>query len=368
MTEKKSNANDLFVLTRDVYDSSGRLLIASGTKLGTPALQKLHELGINFNIKPVKNSSDRPGYPKNLPPPQELIEKAQIEEAISSQSKEMAKTKLREVLGTARISSNVDVNTLKTVVDHIVSEILDHKGVAVKLMDIQSYDTYTFDHSINSCVIGALIGIKFKMSPEHLRKFALGMLLHDVGKVKIPRGLLAKSAPLTPGEYEVIKKHPQFGREIILSSNPDKIVLDTVFFHHERLNGSGYPHGLMNEKIPFLAKIAAVIDVFDAITSDRIHRQRVADFEAMKIIVSGSGVNFDQTVVRKFIETFGFYPVGTIIAFKSGEVGVVIRPDQRSIYRPFIKIIYDSDQKKVESPEELGLFETPEMVIDRIIS
>lgn len=366
--EDESNADyELFALTKNVYDSSGRLLIASGTKLGPAALQKLHELGINFDVIPTKSSTGEKSYPKHLPPPKKLIERASIEEAISEEAKKYAKTKLIQVLESARLGLNVDFLKLRTVVEHIVAEILEHKGVAVKLLDIQGFDSYTYDHSINACVIGTLIGIKFKFPPEQLRKFALGMLLHDIGKVRVPKGLLLKKAALTQGEYEMMKKHPQFGREMILSSNPDKLILDTIYYHHERLNGSGYPSGLMNEKIPFPAKIAAVIDVFDAITSDRVHRQKMADFETMKIIVSGSGVNFDPTVIRKFIETFGFYPVGTIISFKSGEVGVVSRPDIRSIYRPYVKIIYDRDQNKVDDPEEVCLFETTDLVIDRII-
>lgn len=262
-------------------------------------------------------------------------------------------------------------------VDMIVEEVLTVPEAVLALADLTAADGYTVQHSIDVTVLGLLVArvLLEEAAPEgetrldrgqdrgceeRLRRLGLGLMLHDVGKALLPRPLLTKPEALTREEWTLIRRHPLLGAEILERSGVGPLALTVVRWHHERLDGSGYPDGLDRESLPLLPRIAAVADVFDAMTSARPYRPAAPSWVAMGEIVGAAGRLFDAQVVAALRRVVAPYPIGTLVRLGDGSLGLVAalpagRPD-----RPVVRLIAESGRP----PLEISLLDHEDLTVE----
>ncbi len=227
------------------------------------------------------------------------------------------------------------------VVTEIDSSICHNKDAMLMLMKIRHRDEYTYDHSVAVSVLLLSLCRSLGMDDETSRIIGLGGLLHDVGKMIIPKEILNKPAALNKEEYETVKQHVLHCGEILSTSHnvPHASAL-IASEHHERFDGSGYPKGLTDEEISIGGQMAAIADVFDALTSDRCYRDGIDQIEVLRKLYTWSKTHFNEELVHQFIRSVGIYPVGTLVQLESGLIGVVAESTE-DILSPVVRVIYD---------------------------
>jgi HD-GYP domain-containing protein (c-di-GMP phosphodiesterase class II) len=190
---------------------------------------------------------------------------------------------------------------------------------------------------------------------------ATGALLFDIGKLKLPPELLAKSGRLSTAEFDLMRAHVRFGEEMLRASGiASGTVLDMLMYHHERFSGNGYPYGLAGDAIPVYARIAAIVDCYDAITSARSYRAPMSPSFAVKKIYAWRDVDFQAELVEEFIQAIGIYPAGTLVELSSGEVAVVLAEYRTRRLRPKVLVILDRDKKPLAEMRNLSLRDVTE--------
>ena len=264
----------------------------------------------------------------------------------SKQAYRHAKTTVKNIMDGIRIGRMLDVNEARQVVDEIVDSVLRNKDALAWLTKIKNKDEYTAEHSLNVSILSATFARHLGHSEEEIKVIALGGLLHDVGKAKIPNEILNKEGRFTDEEFAIMKAHTTYGRNLLMSiPKKDFSTIDIAHSHHERVDGNGYPRQLKEHQIPYYAKIIALTDAYDAITSSRCYDKGRASMEALDIIYKCRGSQFDAELAVEFIKCIGIYPPGSIIELTSGEIAIVISTYPDNKLRPRIIIVLDSDKK-----------------------
>jgi HD-GYP domain-containing protein (c-di-GMP phosphodiesterase class II) len=241
-------------------------------------------------------------------------------------------------------------NDLKAIVEQLAASIAHRPDVTLFLNDLASADAYTHQHSIDVTALGLLIGRtlferegwhdfrgerRWDDIPGRLIKLGMGLLLHDIGKMAVPSAILNKPDRLTPEEQEVMREHPETGAGLLEADHISPLVRAVVREHHERWDGSGYPQGLAGDRINELARICAVADVYDAITSQRPYKPAAAPYVGVGVVVDGCGTAFDPAIVDIFERVVPPFPVGSEITLPDGSIGVVARIEEK---RPVVRL------------------------------
>jgi HD-GYP domain-containing protein (c-di-GMP phosphodiesterase class II) len=269
---------------------------------------------------------------------------------------------------TAGISETV-LSDLAKVADMIAHDISQHADVALALDDLSSADGYTLQHSIDVAAIGMLVGQRlfresgwldhlgrrvYDRRERRLARLGLGLLLHDIGKLIIPADVLNKPDKLDEAEWELMRAHPRAGVEMLRSDLISPLVKVVVRSHHERWDGGGYPEGLSGEAIHQLARVAAVADVYDAVTSQRVYASARPPDVGVQIVVDGAGRAFDPDVVDVFRRVVSPYPPGSEVTLSDGRRGVVASVPPTDLARPVVRVGWESGGREV-SPYEVDL-------------
>lgn len=221
----------------------------------------------------------------------------------------------------------------------LVSEMVQHKNIMVNILDLKMHDDYTFHHSLSVAVVALAIGIELNLGTQALYELTLGGLLHDIGKVMVPQEILNKPDRLTNREFEIIKMHPVHAGVHLLKKNfVTENTFKGIIYHHEKWDGTGYPNGLKETQIPLFARILAVADVYDALTSNRPYRQPEQPSEAIEYIMGASGTFFDVDIVKAFLHRIAPYPAGTRVQLCDGRTATVVLNNPNHPLRPIIKI------------------------------
>ncbi|MDH7578166.1 MAG: HD-GYP domain-containing protein [Bacillota bacterium] len=297
---------------RTVYDEKGRVLLLAGQELDSKIIKRLARFGVMsmYLQIPVENENGC----RNGGHPADLIRGATRQKAIHEVKKVMYRV-IRQ--------KNTSIRKLEKVVLTIINELLALDEIIINLIDIRTLNHYDFCHCVNVCVFSLIIGISMGYNRESLLNLGMGAILHDLGKLKIPRKILLKREPLTSEEYAAVVRHTWYGYEALSRyPNVDQRAKQVVLLHHERFNGRGYPFGLRGKAIPDFARIAAVCDVYDALITDRIYRRRYSFAEANRILVADQDY-FDPEVVTILLGHVCNYPPGTLVKLDSGQVGIV---------------------------------------------
>ena len=266
----------------------------------------------------------------------------------------------RDIMGSIRLGRAVDMNQAREVVDDCVESVLRNGDALLLLTKLKDQHAYTAEHCLNVCILAATFARHLGLLESEIRKLALCGLLHDIGKAQIPTEILEKPTSLTPDEFQIMKNHTVFGRDVLMAvPKVDHACVDVAYNHHERMDGSGYPRGIKSTQIPYFAKIISLCDTYDAITSHRIYDKGRASMEALDIIHRGKGVQFDEDLAKEFIRCIGIYPPGSIVILSSGEVGIVIASNPKNKLRPQVLLVRDVNKGKRDKYKMIDLMANP---------
>lgn len=221
---------------------------------------------------------------------------------------------------------------------------------------IRKTDEYLYQHSISVCALTVSFGKFLGFDSGLLREVGLGAMLHDIGTMQVPGEIINKDSGLTDDEYEQIKKHVTYGRNILIETEGvTDISMLTAYEHHERIDGTGYPQGLKNDQISKSGKIIAIVDVYDALTTKRCFRHLTPPSEAIKMIFEWASTKFDKELVQKFIKCIGIYPVGSLVRLESGLLAVVFDHSTEDLLRPVVRVVYDTRNQRIVMPYVIDL-------------
>ncbi|MBI4911778.1 MAG: HD-GYP domain-containing protein [Acidobacteria bacterium] len=278
-------------------------------------------------------------------------EEAQAARRILSEAGAVAQGLLQQV----RLGKQVDPSRARPVVEEVQASLARNPGALIGLARLKQVDTYTFQHSVSVCALLVAFCNGQGMSAEQAYEAGLGGLLHDAGKMRIPPEILNKPGPLSPEEFAVMKSHASLGRRL-LEDLPgiSEAVLQVAAEHHERLGGAGYPSGCRGRSISLLGRMAAIADVYDAITSDRCYHRGLEPTEALRKLLEWSGDHLDGELVERFIRTLGIYPVGSLVRLVSGRLAVVLEQGPE-LLKPVVGLLEDSRRGPALPGAELDL-------------
>ena len=251
---------------------------------------------------------------------------------------------------------SLDMVRVRKSVEPMIDSILRNPDACIWLVRLKQQDSYTYRHSLGASIWAVALGRQLGLPKNDLRSLAIGGLLFDIGKLAIEKDLLSAERPLTDEEHKTVRNHVKLGVDMVLDSgllNQD--VISMVHYHHERHDGSGYPEGLAGNAIPIFARIAAIVDCYDAVTSHRPYAQAIAPSEAIKILHEGKGFLFQPELVEEFIQAIGIYPAGSLVELSSGEVAVVVAEYRTRRLRPNVMVMLDENKQPVKEVKMVDL-------------
>ena len=256
----------------------------------------------------------------------------------------------------ARLGKAIEVGAAQELVEEISNSVMRNAHALISLARLKNADEYTYMHSVAVCALMIALARQLNLPETTVREAGLAGLLHDIGKIGIPDKILNKPGKLTDEEFTIIKSHPEIGAKILLEgSQVGAMVMDVVLHHHEKVDGTGYPHRLNGANISLYAKMGAVCDVYDAITSNRPYKKGWSPAEAIRKMAEWSKGHFDETVFQAFVKTVGIYPTGSLVRLESGRLGVVIEQHPTSLLTPKVKIFFSVTTKSPIIQETIDL-------------
>lgn len=239
----------------------------------------------------------------------------------------------------------LDVEAVKTTVEPILSSMIRNSDAFIWLSKMRHHDAYTYGHSVQNCALGIAFGRHMGLEKDGLSTLAMGLLLMDVGKAKLPKELLTKSSALSPAEFEEMKKHVDYSVDILRQTEGvSENVINIALTHHERYDGSGYPNGLTGVQIPVYGRMAAIIDSYDAMTTTTAYRKGMSEHEALQKIYDARDRFFQRELVEQFLQCMGVYPTGSLVELSSGEVGIILSQNTKQRLKPRVMTMLDAEK------------------------
>ncbi|MCW8885435.1 MAG: HD-GYP domain-containing protein [Motiliproteus sp.] len=263
---------------------------------------------------------------------------------------------ITDTMNDVRLGKQVELEKTEQTVTKMAQSLMRNPNALMGLGRIRDADQYTFEHSVSICTLMVAFAQYLEMEPEEVLQIGIGSMLHDIGKIKTPLEVLNKPGKLTDEEFKIMRHHVVMSREI-LEKSPDisPIALAVAAEHHERYDGSGYPKGLKGEEISVYGQMAAIVDVYDAITSDRCYHKGMPPTEALRKIYEWSQFHFNPTLAQQFIRFVGVYPAGSVVELKSKHVALVLAKDNQDPLSPSVLVVFDTKDRKLILPKERDL-------------
>ena len=341
------------VTAQSIYNSKGASYLTRGTPISKQYIARLKKIGIlEMNV-----TSLNPSF--SLQPPDDIVQERTRVTAIH---------KVFDAFQQVKENASMDLNSLEDISETILMDLFSKRNNLVQLTDIRMHDSYTFSHGVNVAILSAILGTNCHYSKRNLLDLVLGGLLHDVGKIVVPKKILNKPFSLTQSEFAIMQLHPEAGREKLRSiQSPSSTMLATIAAqHHEHWNGNGYPNQLAGESIHRFARIVAIADVYDALTSRRPYKPAYKPHIAYKIMTKCSPGQFDPDLLRIFFDNVAIYPTGTVLKTKLGYAIV-----KKSVFghtrTPIICVFANQDAAVLSQPFVVDLRDAPSDTVECVI-
>jgi HD-GYP domain-containing protein (c-di-GMP phosphodiesterase class II) len=275
---------------------------------------------------------------------------------VESRSRELIYTIMDDV----RLGRSLPTVEAKKVVAELVESVVRNPDALVWLTQLKNQDEYTALHSIRVCILALTFGRHLELPPEHLNVLGIGALLHDIGKLKIPDAILNKPARLTDAEYTIMKTHVPLG-VALLENSPGipAAAIEVTGRHHERYSGQGYISGYSGDNIGLFGMMGAIVDCYDAVTSDRSYQAGISAYDALALLYKGRNSDFHTGLVEQFIQCMGIYPIGSIVEMSSGSVGVVVSINRARRLKPMVALVLNADKQPYAPATVVDLFSSP---------
>lgn len=269
---------------------------------------------------------------------------------------EAAKNVISEVLDGVKNHRSIDVVAVEETSEALLESLESNQHALACLSHIRSKDAYLLEHSVNVGILLGIFGRSLKLDAHTVKELVIGGILHDIGKILVPDHILHKPGKLDPEEWEEMKRHVTYGDKIMeVTSGLSDLSRSICRLHHERLDGTGYPHGLKESQIDRYGRMAAICDVYDAITADRVYHSGMAPDLALRKLIEWSIFHLDKNLVYDFIRCLSVYPVGTLVELSRSRAGVVIQANQRSPKHPVVRIFYSTTNRHQVKPVVVDL-------------
>lgn len=300
------------------------------------------------SVQAANPSASRPAAPvEQVSVEAELKRAAQI----CNQAKSAVTTMFQE----ARLGKAVNIAAAKGLVEDLSDSVSRNAQALISLARLKTADDYTYMHSVAVAAMMIALARQLNLNEDQVRSAGLAGLLHDMGKAAIPLNVLNKPGKLTDKEFAIVKSHPEEGHKMLqMLKDADPIALDVCLHHHEKTDGTGYPAGLSNGEISLFAKMGAVCDVYDAITSNRPYKAGWDPAESLRKMNEWTNGHFDPVVFKAFVKSLGIYPIGSLVRLSSERLGVVVGQSPTSLTAPKVKVFYHA-QKGHLKPEVVNL-------------
>ena len=308
-------------------------------------------------VSALRRMEKRPAYePKSS---------VRTEHKLAREAVNTGKVNIKGIMNSVQMGQMIDTDVAENTVSTCVHSIMNNPDAMIWMSRIKDENQYTAEHCLNVCILAIAFGRHLRLTESELGVLGICGLLHDVGKMKVPQEILDKPGALTEEEFSIIKQHTVDGHRLLtetVNTVVHSMAKDVVLNHHERPDGSGYPRGLDAGGISEFSRIIAVVDAYDAITSNRCYSRAKSPVEAQKIIFENRGKQFDEEIALEFIKAIGPYPPGTIVELRNGMVGIVLTGKHKFRHLPTVVILRDQNKNTMdERTVELHLTDSDEL-------
>lgn len=328
------------------------------------------DIGKGCDIEPTADASIAYETSDTLPeaaPDASPPEKATFADEVKRASRIVARGReaVVSMFQEARMGKAVDADAAAPLVDEISNSVLRNPGALISLARLKTADDYTYLHSVAVCALMIALARQLGLDEQQVREAGMGGLLHDLGKAMMPPAILNKPGKLSDAEFAVIRTHPDEGHRMLLAGRSiSEAVRDICLHHHEKFDGSGYPAGFKGEQISLLARMGAVCDVYDAISSNRPYKAGWDPAESIRRMAEWQG-HFDPAVFQAFVRSLGIYPVGSLVRLESGKLGVVVEQGELSLLKPRVKVFFSTRSQAYLKPEIIDIARSREKIAGR---
>ena len=324
------NAQPGQVLAEDIFQSDPEesLIAPKNLRLSNYAIKKL----IDFGIKEISIYSEE----KPIEMPSEGL--VELKKKFKSQYEGSANV-VKEVLNDLVIGKRLEIEAMEPVFTSVYEQVSHNYSLIDCINEMRTADAYTYHHSLNVSLYAGLICVWLDLPKVTIQEVIQTGVLHDVGKAKISQDVLSKKGPLTDREFTEMKKHSIFGYQLVKNTKGiNNDICNGVLMHHEKADGKGYPLKLIGKKIHPYAKIIAVADVYDALTSERVYKKRFTPFDTFEELQRIGYTHFDPKVIMTFLNNIANYYIGAKVLMNTGETGEIVTVLQQNISKPIIRI------------------------------
>lgn len=317
------------IIKEVVIDASKGLDVAVEKQLDAPAEKTVH-------------------MPEAAPAPVVKAKKVSAAEEMKAAKRTIGASKkaVAGMFNDVRLGKVINAETAMPVVEEISASIDRNRAALISLARLKTQDDYTYMHSVAVCALMTALAKEIGLPGREVKQAGLAGLLHDVGKAAIPLDVLNKPGALTDDEFQLVRQHPERGYQLLLKAEiKDAVALDVCLHHHEKVNGTGYPNKLSGDAISVFAKMGAICDVYDAVTSNRPYKAGWEPSVSLKRMAQWEG-HFDADIFKAFVKIVGIYPIGSVVILKSKRLAVVIDQSEKSLITPVVKVFFSTSSKE----------------------